>query len=103
MGAAAQWLFNFCIAEITPNAVSSIGWRTFIVFGVFCMAMGVWVFFSVKETKGKTLEDMDILFGAVDAQQRALDIEMMMNKADVGAEARIEDVTKEGVRQGSSD
>jgi sugar porter (SP) family MFS transporter len=103
MGAATQWLCNFCITEITPNAVNSIGWRTLIMFGVFCMAMGVWAFFFIKETKGKTLEDMDILFGAVDAQQRAMDIEMVLHKADASTEAQIEDATKEGVRQRISD
>jgi sugar porter (SP) family MFS transporter len=86
MGAATQWLFNFCITEITPNAVSNIGWRTFIMFGVFCCAMGVWVFFFVKETKGRSLEEMDILFGAVDAQQRAADVELMLHKNNVYAE-----------------
>jgi hypothetical protein len=83
--------------------VNSIGWRTFIMFGVFCIAMGVWVFFFIKETKGKTLEDMDVLFGAVDAQQRAMDIEMVLHKADASTEAQIEDVAKEGVRQRTSD
>jgi hypothetical protein len=86
MGAATQWLFKFCITEITPNAVSQIGWRTFLMFGIFCCAMGVWVFFFVKETKGRTLEDMDILFGAVDAQQRAVDVEMMLHKNNVYVE-----------------
>src|ERR1700761_328910 len=44
MGAATQWLFNFCITEITPNAVAHIKWRTFLMFGIFCMSMGIWVF-----------------------------------------------------------
>jgi sugar porter (SP) family MFS transporter len=79
MGAATQWLFNFCITEITPNAISSIGWKTFIMFGVFCCAMGVWVFVFVRETKGRTLEDMDILFGAVDEERRRRDIEMVLS------------------------
>jgi sugar porter (SP) family MFS transporter len=92
MGAATQWLFNFCITEITPSAVSSIGWRTFLMFGVFCMAMGVWAFFFIKETKAKTLEDMDILFGAVDAEQRAVDIEMVLRKTGAGGGALMENV-----------
>jgi hypothetical protein len=84
LGAATQWLFNFCITEITPNAVTAIGWRTFLMFNVFCLAMGVWVFFFVEETKGKTLEDMDVLFGTVDAAQRAVDIEMALQKITGG-------------------
>jgi hypothetical protein len=39
------------------------------------------VFFFIKETKGRTLEDMDILFGTVNEEQRAADVERMMDKA----------------------
>ncbi|KAI9375172.1 general substrate transporter [Aspergillus egyptiacus] len=63
MGSATQWLFNFVVTKFTPSAISNIGWRTFIMFGVFCAAMGVWVLFFIKETKGRSLEDMNALFG----------------------------------------
>ncbi len=94
MGAATQWLFNFVITEVTPNAVSHIGWRTFLMFGIFCLSMGVWVFFFIKETKGRSLEDMDILFGTVDAEKRAVDVERMMQKAgaEEGTSVGLEDV-----------
>ncbi|KAF2705490.1 quinate permease [Pleomassaria siparia CBS 279.74] len=75
MGAATQWLFNFVITKITPEAVNHIGWRTFLMFGIFCLAMFVFATLFIKETKGKTLEEMDVLFGAVSAEQRAEDIE----------------------------
>ena len=80
MGAATQWLFNFVITEVTPNAVNHIGWRTFLMFGIFCCSMGVWVFFFIKETKGRSLEDMDILFGTVNEQQRQADVERVLHK-----------------------
>ena len=78
MAAATQWLFNFCITEITPSAINHIGYRTFIMFGVFCLANGTFVFFFVKETKGRTLESMDVLFGAVDSEQRDRDVGRML-------------------------
>ncbi|KFY49317.1 hypothetical protein V496_10101 [Pseudogymnoascus sp. VKM F-4515 (FW-2607)] len=81
MGSASQWLFNFAITYMTPAAINNIGWKTFIMFGVFCFAMGTWVFLFVKETKGLTLEDMDILFGTVDQERRQNDIEHMLQKA----------------------
>jgi hypothetical protein len=81
MGAATQWLFNFCITEITPRAVNHIGWRTFLMFGIFCLANGVFVFFFIKETKGRSLEDMDILFGTVAEEQRRADVEQVLHKA----------------------
>ncbi|KAL9115815.1 MAG: hypothetical protein Q9227_000183 [Pyrenula ochraceoflavens] len=80
MGAATQWLFNFVITEITPNAVNHIGYRTFIMFGCFCFGNALFAYFFIKETKGKTLESMDVLFGTVDANQRAVDVERMMEK-----------------------
>ncbi|KAL1964529.1 hypothetical protein VTN77DRAFT_6826 [Rasamsonia byssochlamydoides] len=80
VGAATQWLFNFVITEITPTAVNHIGWRTFLMFGIFCLAMGIFVFFFVKETKGRSLEDMDVLFGTVDEAQRRADVEQVLHK-----------------------
>ncbi|KAJ4348396.1 uncharacterized protein N0V89_009770 [Didymosphaeria variabile] len=78
MGAATQWLFNFVITKITPEAINHIGWKTFLMFGIFCLCMGIFAFFFIKETKGRTLEDMDVLFGAVSAEQRAQDVEKSM-------------------------
>lgn len=79
LGAATQWLFNFCITEVTPNAINHIGWKTFLMFGIFCLANFTFVFFFIKETKGRSLEDMDILFGTVDAEQRAADVENVLH------------------------
>ena len=81
MAAATQWLFNFCITYMTPSAINHIGWRTFLMFGIFCLANFVFVFFFIKETKGRTLEDMDLIFGTVQAEQRAADVERMVHKA----------------------
>jgi len=86
MGAATQWLFNFVITEVTPSAVNHIGWRTFLMFGIFCFANGLFAFFFIKETKGKTLEEMDVLFGTVNADQRAHDVERMIEKVTLNQE-----------------
>ncbi|KAA8650388.1 hypothetical protein EYZ11_013149 [Aspergillus tanneri] len=80
LGATTQWLFNFVITEVTPHAIHNIGWRTFIMFGVFCVAMGFFVFFFAKETKGRTLEEMDIVFGAVDEAERRAAVEHTLHK-----------------------
>jgi len=91
MAAATQWLFNFCITYMTPSAINNIGYKTFIMFGIFCAANGVFVFFFIKETKGRTLEDMDIIFGTVEAEQRLADVEHMMHKV-LEHDDRIEDI-----------
>jgi hypothetical protein len=40
--------------------------RTYLIFGSFCFAMFVFVWFFVPETKGISLEHMDALFGVTD-------------------------------------
>lgn len=84
-----QWLFNFVVTKVTPAAINSIGWRTFIMFGCFCTAMGVFVLVFLKDTTGRSLEEMDILFGAVTPEQRRKDVELAVAeeyKADPHAE-----------------
>lgn len=89
-GAATQWLFNFVITEVTPRAINEIGWRTFLMFGIFCVAMGIFVFVFFKETKGRTLEEMDLIFGAVDEQQRRADVEHTLQKSQIVHEENAE-------------
>lgn len=96
LGAATQWLFNFVITEITPRAINSIGWKTFIMFGCFCTGMGVFVTIFLKETKGKTLEEMDLVFGAVDEEVRQADVEATLHKSN------FEHAEHQEERQGSS-
>ena len=79
------------MTEVTPHAINGIGWRTFIMFGVFCFAMGVFIFVFAKETKGRSLEEMDILFGAVDADQRMAHVEQTMYKSEVTHAERVDE------------
>ena len=64
-GAASQWLFNFVLSEITPHAIANIGWRTFLMFAIFNYAIIVYSWFFLKETQGKSLEEMEVVFGTV--------------------------------------
>ena len=45
------------------------------MFGIFCFCNGLFALFFIPETKRMTLEEIDILFGTVDAVQRAQDVE----------------------------
>ncbi|CAG8606386.1 5868_t:CDS:10 [Funneliformis caledonium] len=60
---ASNWLFNFIIGQIVPSLLDKITWGTFIIFGVFGMTMAISVLIYYPETKGKSLEEMDGLFG----------------------------------------
>jgi hypothetical protein len=60
IGTATQWLFNFVLSQITPHAIENLGWRTFLMFSIFNFALVVYAFFVIKETKGRSLEEMEI-------------------------------------------
>ncbi|KAI8333275.1 general substrate transporter [Choanephora cucurbitarum] len=60
---SANWLFNFVISEICPVMLASITWGTYIFFGCCCIIMSVVVYVFFPETKGKSLEEMDMVFG----------------------------------------
>jgi hypothetical protein len=62
MSTSANWAFNFALSYFVPPAFENIQWRVYLVFGVFCFAMTVHVFFAFPETAGKTLEEVETLF-----------------------------------------
>jgi hypothetical protein len=43
--------------------VATMGYGTFIFFGLICFIGAAFIFFVVPETKGLTLEEMDEVFG----------------------------------------
>ncbi|KAL5337518.1 general substrate transporter [Aspergillus crustosus] len=59
---ASNWIFNFALSYFVPSAFENIKWKVYILFGVFCAAMTVHVFFFFPETAGKTVEDVDAMF-----------------------------------------
>ncbi|KAL2827965.1 general substrate transporter [Aspergillus cavernicola] len=64
VGTATQWLFNFVFSQATPHAVDNMGWRTFLMFCIFNWAIVVYVFLFIKETTGKSLEEMEDVFNS---------------------------------------
>ncbi|OBT84036.1 hypothetical protein VE02_09047 [Pseudogymnoascus sp. 03VT05] len=59
---SANWIFNFALSFLVPICLENIKWKTYILFGTFCAAMGIHVFFCFPETAGKTLEEIDSVF-----------------------------------------
>ncbi|GAB5590991.1 hypothetical protein Unana1_05891 [Umbelopsis nana] len=60
---SANWMCNFIIGLITPPMIASLKFGTYIFFATFTVMMFFWVLFFVPETKGRSLEDMDLVFG----------------------------------------
>lgn len=59
---ADTWLGSFLIARTTPYMITGLGYGMYFVFAAILLAMGVWAFFFIPETKGVSLEEMDALF-----------------------------------------
>ncbi|KAK0200389.1 general substrate transporter [Desarmillaria ectypa] len=62
LATATNWIMNFALSFFVPPAFKNIQWRTYIVFGVFCIASFIQVFFTFHETKGRSLEEISTLF-----------------------------------------
>lgn len=60
--AAANWAFNFAISMFTLPGFENITWKTYAIYASCCAAMTVHVFFMFPETKGKTLEEIDMMW-----------------------------------------
>lgn len=61
--AAGNWAMNFALAFYLPPGFNNIGYKTFLIFGVFCVAMFIHIFLTFPETAKKSLEEIDFLFG----------------------------------------
>lgn len=59
-----NWLFNFALAMFVPTAFKNITWKTYIIFLVFDFLMIIHVFVCFPETKGKTLEEIALMWDA---------------------------------------
>ncbi|EEB91203.1 hypothetical protein MPER_10476, partial [Moniliophthora perniciosa FA553] len=56
LASSSQWLFNFVVSKVTPELVTKLGYKLFFIL--------------IPETKGRSLEDMDIIFGATTQEDR---------------------------------
>ncbi|GAW26386.1 putative mfs quinate transporter [Rosellinia necatrix] len=56
IGVASQWLWNFVFSLTTPYMIASLGWGTFLVWGIFDIVIAGSAFFLLKETRGLSLE-----------------------------------------------
>ncbi|KAJ5233116.1 hypothetical protein N7468_006072 [Penicillium chermesinum] len=76
---STQWLFNFLFSLTTPYMISAWSTYTFLFYAVLDVIMAVLVFMFVKETKGKSLEEMETIFHS----KAAFDVEAIRHDGQV--------------------
>ncbi|KAH8554596.1 general substrate transporter [Umbelopsis sp. PMI_123] len=67
LSTAANYLMNFVIGEITPIMLSRITYWTYIFFCLTNFACVIILYFFYPETRGLSLEQMEVLFGGAGA------------------------------------
>ncbi|XP_006457533.1 hypothetical protein AGABI2DRAFT_229988 [Agaricus bisporus var. bisporus H97] len=94
VASSSQWLFNFVVSKITPHMVTVLGWKLFITFATInILGMGTFSML-IPETKGRSLEEMDIIFGTVSAEERQKHIDKQQRGMEHG-----EDVDKRSISE----
>ncbi|KAI6102288.1 general substrate transporter [Pisolithus croceorrhizus] len=75
VAAGTQWLFNFVVSKLTPALLAELGYKIFFMFGAINIGGMLTFSLLLPETKRRSLEEMDILFGAVSFETREAFIE----------------------------
>ena len=74
LASASQWLWNFVVTKVTPTIQLNLGYKMFFLFASINIGAMLTFSFFLPETKGRSLEEMDVIFGAADAATRQADI-----------------------------
>ncbi|KAF8142694.1 MFS monosaccharide transporter [Mycena galopus ATCC 62051] len=64
LATASNWINNFFIGLVTPVMMEVSAAGTFLTFATACFFAYLWATYSVPETAGVALEDMDRVFGS---------------------------------------
>jgi sugar porter (SP) family MFS transporter len=68
LSVASNWLWNFGIGYATPYLVNNVpgsaglGAKVFFIWGTTCFCCIVFTFFCIPETKGLSLEQIDLMY-----------------------------------------
>ncbi|KAF5376018.1 hypothetical protein D9757_008838 [Collybiopsis confluens] len=82
VASASQWLWNFVVSHQTLAIEQNLGYKFFLMFAT--VNIGAMSIFSlvIPETKGRSLEEMDIIFGSISQEQRTADVERYEHARD---------------------
>ncbi|KAF2105357.1 general substrate transporter [Lophiotrema nucula] len=83
LATTSNWIFNFVIGMVSPDAFAGIGGYFYLVIASFCLFSAGLAHFYYVETAGCTLEEIAVAFGD---KAFADEDEVVMDTASVGAE-----------------
>ena len=63
LATASNWIFNFIIGMVAPDAFAGIHGYFYIVIACFCLFSAGLAWFYYVETAGHTLEEIAVAFG----------------------------------------
>jgi hypothetical protein len=78
---------NFIVGQVTPDMLEHMRYGTYLFFGILTTLGAVFIWWFFPETKGLSLEEMDILFGSVGVAEREKE-----RWAEVHAEVGLTDI-----------
>ncbi|KAG2203486.1 hypothetical protein INT47_008213 [Mucor saturninus] len=77
---SSNWMNNFIIGLIVPVMLENITYGTYIFFACFLFLSFAFVWYFVPETKGRSLEEMDEIFGGQSAVHDAQIMNEVQNR-----------------------
>ncbi|WVW82652.1 hypothetical protein I302_104663 [Kwoniella bestiolae CBS 10118] len=70
---ACNWITNYAVVQFTPSGIANLGWKFYIIFAVINAAFLPPIYFFFPETKGLSLEAIDLIFAPTAAQEAGED------------------------------
>ncbi|KAI9321300.1 general substrate transporter [Dichotomocladium elegans] len=69
LSTCSNWLSNYVIVMITPPAIANIGYGIYVIFTIFNFFFIPIVYFFYPETKGRSLEELDVMFAKANEEK----------------------------------
>ncbi|KAK0250903.1 hypothetical protein LTR01_001420 [Friedmanniomyces endolithicus] len=95
VGVSTQWLFNFLFSLTTPYMIAAWGSYTFTFYAILDITMATLVFLFLKETKGRSVEEMETVFRS----RAAFDVEVARKEGmAAGVRGEVEEIEVLGLK-----
>lgn len=80
LSTSANWIFNWLIVFVTPIMFNNIKEYTYMVFAIINAGIVIFTYFFFPETKGRSLEEIDLIFAQSRGWLDAVTVSLKMPK-----------------------